>query len=50
MLIPAGVLVIVALADLFLRVQIVPAQLQPFFVPIVLIAVGVYLLVEPRTN
>ena len=48
MLVPAAVLAVVALADLFLHVQIVPSGLQPFFVPIVLIAVGVYLLVEPR--
>lgn len=48
MLIPAVVLAVVALADLFAHVQIVPSGLQPFFVPIVLIAVGVYLLVEPR--
>lgn len=48
MLIPAAVLAVVALADLFAHVQVVPSGLQPFFVPIVLIAVGVYLLVEPR--
>ncbi len=49
-LIPAAVLAVVALVDLFAKVQLVPSALQPFFVPIVLIAVGVYLLVEPRTH
>jgi hypothetical protein len=49
-LIPAGVLAVVAVVDMFTKVQLVPSGLQPFFVPIVLIAVGVYLLVEPRTH
>jgi len=44
LLVPAGLLAIVAIAD-----QIgwqLPEVTQPFFVPIVLIAVGVYMLVE----
>ena len=49
-LIPAGVLAVVAVVDMFTKVQLVPGAFQPFFVPIVLIAVGVYLLVEPRTH
>ena len=49
-LIPAGALALIAVVDLFFKVQLVPSGLQPFFVPIVLIAVGAYLLVEPRTH
>jgi hypothetical protein len=46
LLIPAALLAIVAVLDLFgLHL---PQGLQPFFVPVVLIAVGMYLLVEPR--
>jgi hypothetical protein len=44
LLVPAALLAIVALADVFgLHL---PQELQPFFVPIVLIAVGVYMLAE----
>ncbi len=45
---PAGVLAVVALADLFARIDLVPPAAQPYFVPVVLIVVGVYLLIEPR--
>lgn len=44
LLIPAGLLALVAIADV-VGLQL-PQELQPFFVPIVLIAVGVYMLVE----
>ena len=44
----AGVLAVIAIADLFLQIDLVPLALQPYFVPIVLIIVGLYLLVEPR--
>lgn len=44
LLVPAGLLATVAIADVFgLHL---PPEMQPFFVPIVLIAVGVYMLVE----
>ncbi|MDP9283125.1 MAG: hypothetical protein M3P38_13605 [Chloroflexota bacterium] len=44
LLVPAGLLAIVAIADIFgLHL---PQEMQPFFVPIVLMAVGVYMLVE----
>ncbi len=44
LLVPAGLLAIVAIADVFgLHL---PPEMQPFFVPVVLIAVGVYMLVE----
>jgi hypothetical protein len=46
----AGVLAIVAIADLFLHIDLVPLALQPYFVPVVLIIVGLYLLVEPRAH
>ncbi|MEO8633466.1 MAG: hypothetical protein ABI466_08895 [Chloroflexota bacterium] len=44
LLIPAGLLAIVAIADVF-GVHL-PQEMQPFFVPVVLIAVGVYMLAE----
>src|SRR6266566_110922 len=42
----AGVLAVVAIADVFLQIDLVPLALQPYFVPVVLIIVGLYLLVE----
>ncbi len=47
---PAGVLAVVALADLFARIDLVPPAAQPYFVPVVLIVVGLYLLFEPRAH
>jgi len=44
----AGVLAVVAIADFFLQIALVPLALQPYFVPVILILVGLYLLVEPR--
>ena len=44
----AGVLAVVAIADVFLQIDLVPLALQPYFVPVVLIIVGLYLLVEPK--
>jgi hypothetical protein len=49
-LVLAGILIVVALADLFLQIDLVPLSLQPYFVPVVLIIVGAYLLVEPRAG
>ena len=49
-LVPAGVLAIVALADLFAGVELIPPGLQSFFVPLIFIVLGAYLLVEPRTH
>jgi hypothetical protein len=46
----AAVLGIVALADLFAKFEIIPAGLQPFFVPLILIVTGAYLILEPRTH
>ena len=48
-LLVAAVLGVVALADLFAKVEL-PAGMQPFFVPAILIVTGAYLLVEPRTH
>ncbi len=42
----AGIIAVVALADLFLQIDLVPLALQPYFVPVVLIIVGLYLLLE----
>jgi hypothetical protein len=47
-LVLAGVLAVVAVADLFLQIDLIPLALQPYFVPLVLIILGLYLLVEPR--
>ena len=44
LLVPAGLLAVVAIADM-VGLHL-PREMQPFFVPIVLIAVGVYMLVE----
>lgn len=49
-LVPAALLGVVALAELFGRFHLVPAGAEPFFVPLILIVVGAYLLVEPRTH
>jgi hypothetical protein len=46
----ALILAVIAIADLVLQVDLVPLALQPYFVPVILIVVGVYLLVEPRAN
>lgn len=40
----AGVLAVVAITDFFLQIDLVPLALQPYFVPVVLIIVGLYLL------
>jgi hypothetical protein len=49
-LIPAAILTLVAVADVFLRIDLIPAALQPYFVPAILVAVGAYLLVERRAR
>jgi hypothetical protein len=49
-LLPAGLLGAVALAELFTPSTIVPPAVQPFFVPLVLIAIGAYLVVGPRAG
>jgi hypothetical protein len=49
-LIPAVLLAIVALLTLYGRGDLMPAWFQPMFVPLLFIALGVYLLVEKRTD
>lgn len=49
-LIPAVLLALVALLTLYGRGDILPAWFQPMFVPLLFIALGVYLLLERRTN
>ena len=49
-LVPAAVLAVLTLAEIFGAATIIPAAVQPFFVPIVLIAVGAYLIFAPRTG
>jgi len=46
-LIPAAPLVVIAVAGVIGRVDIVPVDLQPFILPAVLLLVGAYLLFEP---
>jgi hypothetical protein len=47
-LIPAAMLGAVALIDLIGGVALIPTAAAPFFVPVVLLAVGAYLLIEPQ--
>ena len=49
-LIPAGVMGLVAVAELFGAGTIIPNAVQPFFVPLVLLGVGGYLIVAPRAD
>lgn len=49
-LVPAAVLAAIAMAELFGRGDVIPAGLQPFMVPVMLIAVGVYLIIAPRID
>ena len=44
----AAILAVVAVADLLLNVVLIPAGAQPYFVPLILIVVGLYLLMERR--
>jgi hypothetical protein len=49
-LIPAVLLALVALLTLYGRGDILPSWFQPMFVPLLFIALGVYLLLERRTS
>jgi len=49
-LVPAILLALVALLTLYGRADIMPSWFQPMFVPVLFIALGVYLLVERRTT
>ena len=49
-LVLAAVLGIVALADIFTTIPIVPDAFKPYFVPVILIVTGAYLILEPRTH
>jgi hypothetical protein len=46
----AAIIGVVALADIFTTIEIVPDALRPYFVPIILIITGAYLILEPRTH
>ena len=46
----AAIIGVVALADIFTTIPIVPDGLKPYFVPIILIVTGAYLILEPRTH
>ena len=48
-LVPAVLLGLVAASRLVTGTAVIPASLEPFLVPIVLIGVGAYLLAEPKT-
>jgi hypothetical protein len=47
-LVPAAVLGAVTLAEIFRVATVIPPGLQPLFVPLILIAVGGYLILAPR--
>lgn len=47
-LVPAAIFGLVTIAEIFQVATIVPTGLQPLFVPIILIAVGGYLILVPR--
>lgn len=47
-LVPAAILGVVTLAEIFRVATIIPPGLQPLFVPAILIAVGGYLILAPR--
>ena len=49
-LVVAAVVGVVALADIFTTIPVVPDALKPYFVPIILIVTGAYLILEPRTH
>ncbi len=46
----AAILGVVALADIFTNVTVVPDAFKPYFVPVILIVTGAYLILEPRTH
>jgi hypothetical protein len=46
----AAVIGVVALADIFTAIPVIPDGLKPYFVPIILIVTGAYLILEPRTH
>ena len=47
-LVPAAIFGLVTLFEIFRVAQIIPAGVQPLFVPLILIAVGAYLILAPR--
>lgn len=49
-LIPALLLALVAMLTLYGRGDLLPGWFQPMFVPLLFIALGVYLLIEKRTT
>lgn len=49
-LVPAAILGVVSMFELYGRGDVVPTALQPFMVPLILIAVGGYLIVVPRID
>lgn len=49
-LVIAAVVGVVALADIFTTIPVVPEGVKPYFVPIILILTGGYLILEPRTH
>lgn len=47
-LVPAAIIGVVTLAEIFRVATVIPAGIQPLFVPLILIAVGGYLILAPR--
>jgi hypothetical protein len=46
----AAVIGVVALADTFTTIPVVPDAVKPYFVPVILIVTGAYLIWEPKTH
>ena len=46
----AAVIGVVALADIFTTIEVIPDAFKPYFVPVILIVTGAYLILEPRTH
>ena len=49
-LVPAAVLGAVSAARLITGWSPIPAPIEPFLVPVVLVGVGLYLLIEPQSS
>jgi hypothetical protein len=49
-LVPAAVFAVLAILGAFNQVALIPNQVQPYLVPLILIAVGAYLILEPRAD
>jgi hypothetical protein len=49
-LVPAALFAVLAILGAFNQVALIPNEVQPYLVPLILIAVGAYLILEPRAD